>query len=93
MGAGAARAKFDQFAFSALNFGLCPNRSAAGRTSPRHTGDNGAALFTALRQGLAALTGAIARALPIPAAVEPVLTDVGHHAEPEMVAGMIEDQK
>ena len=59
--AGASRAKFDQLAFGALDFGLCPDRGAAGRASPRRTGDNGAAFVAALRQRLAALAGAIAR--------------------------------
>ena len=33
------------------------------------------------------------RTLPLPTVVEMVLTDIRHEAEPEMVAGMIEDQK
>src|ERR1700733_6161567 len=50
--------------------------------------------LTQFRLGLATFAAELGRALlSLLAIVEMVLPDIRHHAEPEMVAGMIEDQK
>jgi hypothetical protein len=67
-------------------------RRPAARARLRRTGDNGAAFLTQLRQGLATLTGALTRIFSLPPIVKTVPTNVRHHAEAQVVAGMIENQ-
>ena len=73
-----------------------PPRSLADRHPARadlhRSGDDGLAVLAQPRQRLRAL-GLRARRLALGPVVETLLADVRHHAEPQVVAGIVEDQE
>ena len=89
----ATRAQLDKLAIDRHNLSPHMDRRAAAWAFLGRARNDCLASLTQLRLGLATFAGELGSALSLLAVVEMVLADIRHHAEAEMVAGVVEDQK
>ena len=89
----ATRAQLDKLAIDRHNLSPHMDRRAAAWAFLGRARNDCLASLTQLRFGLATLTRALAGILALPAIVEMVLADVRHHAEAQVIPGVVEDQK